>query len=282
MHLVELDTGRMLKAFVLTLFCLLLMIAPLTAQSQQASPTLPPVAASAITETKDVLQTFGIVNVVLLAIVVAVLAIAIIAAWKFVLPLIQSLTGAYQQMTTMNTNNVRMQSESAQAQAQASAQAASERAVHTNALQTLAEAYQAIKPALDDGINRISEEQNTGRGDGVKAVNDHTTEKVDELREPLTQAVAALTSASDNVKTATDTISKVVTSTELKAELKPILDMLDSLGESVGIVLRRLGTGPLNPDAVLPVLPAKAVDLALSTDANTSPSSSTIPGIPLS
>lgn len=102
MHRLELDIGRMARAFVLTCFCLLMVVPTISVQAQQPTPppapTLSPGAQTIIQTTTDAIDRYGILNVAMFVLLIAVVVIAVIAARSFIVPLINSNSTGNQQL----------------------------------------------------------------------------------------------------------------------------------------------------------------------------------------
>lgn len=106
MHLSEIDVGRMVKAFILSCFCLLMIVPSISLRAQQATPT--PAPGDVAGQVASAVERVGGTNN---AIQLLIIILLLVFAWRIVVPLIQANTTAYQQIATMNAQTVTSQAE---------------------------------------------------------------------------------------------------------------------------------------------------------------------------
>lgn len=100
MHLLELDIGRTVRAFVLTCFCLLMIVPTMTLQAQSATSTPSP-ASTLVNDFNSLKDSIGVVGALLIGVVVVILAIFYLIARYYVSPMASSQTAKDQAIITM-------------------------------------------------------------------------------------------------------------------------------------------------------------------------------------
>lgn len=243
MHLRELDIGRMCKAFVFTLFCLLLMVAPLRVQAQDAPtpvPTLSPGAQTIIQQTTNAVDRYGVITVSLFIVLVVVLGVFL----RIVVPLLNANTAANQQIAMMNQNSSKLQFDT------------------VNVLQNISGTLTTIVNTLES-----KDDAHKDRLTMLEKSNDHA----DAQRDTTAKKLEAIDGKIDGViQTLEEARKEAMTKEDFDKSINPLVLKLDRAIEEMRAMKA--------PTPVIVIAPAAEA----APDEPETPSSSTILGVPLS
>lgn len=251
MKSLELDIGRMLKAFVLTCFCLLLIVPTISLQAQTPEPTPIPLrpssqelqaldsiakhleemsASSDTTANASTLILGGAFFVLMLVILIIVVWIArggLNRVWDIITTERQRANTAEQSETTMRIQYDERDRQAAEyrtrtAEAQDRTAAAQERTA--NVLKEI--------PNREDA-NRQQKAIQDNNDQNTKAITAH----VDEAVKPILEATETIIEAADNTLTTLQEVEKrlgqLATKAELTEQLQPLRESVERLREAI-------------------------------------------------
>lgn len=224
---------------------LLLIFAPIPIQAQQAPnnppvPTLSPGAQTIIQTTTSAIDRYGLLNVAMFILLIAVVLIAVVAARSFVVPLINANSAGNQQQVLLVQQLATISQQGFRAQ--------QDTAVAIQRLADSADRARDVDERMANLMNTLESKRDSheDRVTMAKQISEHAEEVVRPVKEVADNTLETV----KEIENKLDTLMKRDDFTELIAvQLRPVRDDIAELRKTIEDRLLPSLAPPLPPDA---------------------------------
>lgn len=259
---------RLLRVWGMSLLLIFCFISPVQAQQAPTNPpvpTLSPGAQTIIQTTTNAIDRYGLLNVAMFILLIAVVLIAVVAARSFVVPLINANSAGNQQQVLLVQQLAAISQQGFRAQ--------QDTAVAIQRLADSADRSRDFDERMANLMNTLESKRDSHeeRVTMAKQISEHAEEVVRPVKEVADNTLETVMEIENKL----DTLMKRDEFTDLIAvQLQPVRNDIAELRKTI--------EQQLLPTIRVVVVPTEEVPPTNEPPKDDLPSSSTIPGVPLS